>query len=469
MRRHACTLGFLGSLPIAALVLAGVGSASASAATTPTPIRHVVVFFQENHSFDNVFGAWCVETSRCNGAITGKLSDGQTVPLVASPDIVPAIKHTVGSQTTAINGGQMNGFNQIIGCNIPRQVRFCYSQYEPTVFGQPNPSVANVISLANQFAVSDATFEPGPVPSWGEHLSLVDGNNFDGFAGNNSGNSKGNGWGCDSGLKAAWSPTGTGPDWTKVPSCVPAPPGSPEVALEPRRIQKSPVPWVPTIMDSLTTAGESWRIYSSPKGTPDYIWAVCPTFADCLYTAQANNMVPTDNVVADAQSGNLPSFSLLLPSTGDTGPTSQHNGTSMQVGDNWIGQVVNAIESGPDWSSTAILLTWDDCGCFYDHVPPPDPTLGIRVPMILISPWARPGFTDSTTATWASVLAFTEHVLGLPALNANDQNAYDYMSAFDFSQSPAAVAAHRVALRQFPLPKKEAAWLTAHPAAPDST
>ncbi|HMD45238.1 MAG TPA: alkaline phosphatase family protein [Acidimicrobiales bacterium] len=445
----------------------GAGAAARAATTSPTPIKHVVVFFQENHSFDNVLGAWCVRTARCNGASSGMTSTGQTIPLSPAPDLVPNVPHDVTSQTEAINGGAMNGFDKIVGCGAPNYI--CYSQFEPTINGSSNPSVANVISLANQFAVSDATFEPGPVPSWGEHLGLVTANNLDGFQGNNPGNGKKAGWGCDSGLKAKWSKTGSGPKWKLEPSCVPAPAGSPEVSKEPPAVQTSPVPWVPTIMDDLDAAGQSWKIYAATKGMGGYGWAVCPTFADCLYTGQANNMVPTANVVTDAHNGNLPAFSLLAPAVGPSGPTSQHNGTSMQVGDNWIGQVINAIESGPDWSSTAILLTWDDCGCFYDHVPPPSPGMGIRVPMILISPWVRPGFTDSGTATWASVLAFAEHALGLPPLSSTDQNAYDYMNAFNFSMSPAAVASHRVALTQTPVPKKEQAWLKAHPAAPDRT
>ena len=85
----------------------------------------------------------------------------------------------------------------------------------------------------------------------------------------------------------------------------------------------------------------------------------------------------------------------------------------MAQGDNWIGSIVNAIEQGPQWTSTAIFITWDDCGCFYDHVPPP-PGLGIRVPMLLVSPYAKAGYTDSAAASFASILAYTEHAFTLP-------------------------------------------------------
>ena len=109
-------------------------------------------------------------------------------------------------------------------------------------------------------------------------------------------------------------------------------------------------------------------------------------------------------ILTDAAAGALPAFSIVTP----TGPQSQHNGNSMIAGDNWIGQVVSAITSGPQWASTAVFITYDDCGCFYDHVPPPEPGMGIRVPMVIVSPYARRGFTDSNVATYASLLAFAE-------------------------------------------------------------
>jgi phospholipase C len=107
----------------------------------------------------------------------------------------------------------------------------------------------------------------------------------------------------------------------------------------------------------------------------------------------------------------------------------------MAQGDNWIGQVVSAIENGPDWGSTAIFITYDDCGCFYDHVAPPA-GLGIRVPMVIASPYAKPRFVDSHKASFASLLAFTEHTFGLPSLGGKDSSAYDYSDAFNYSQTP---------------------------------
>ena len=135
--------------------------------------------------------------------------------------------------------------------------------------------------------------------------------------------------------------------------------------------------------------------------------------------------------MADAKAGRLPSLSLVMPSvTG--GNDSWHNGSSLAYGDRILGQEVAAVMDGPDWSSTAIFITWDDCGCFYDHVSPR------RVPMIIVSPYARRGVTDHHTTTFAGVHHFIEEALGLPALSGMDATAYDFSQAFNFSQAPLA-------------------------------
>jgi len=219
------------------------------------------------------------------------------------------------------------------------------------------------------------------------------------------------------------------------PSCVPFPDGHGTYldALG----KTSPVPWVPTIMDRLDSALLSWKLYAgaeldktaSPFEASGYQWAICPTFADCLETPQAKNLALASQVITDATNGTLPAVSIVTP----TLTNSQHNTVSMSVGDNWIGDVVNAIMTGPDWSSTAIFITYDDCGCFYDHVAPPS-GLGIREPMVIVSPFAKRGFTDSNVASFASLLAFIEHNFGLRPLANADAAAYDFSNSFDFSQ-----------------------------------
>ena len=441
----------------ALLVTFGAFVPRASAQTLPTPIQHVVIFYQENHSFDNVLGLICQSRpTPCDGATTGKVGN-TTIPLGQAPDVVPNVDHETPSQLKGIDGGKMDGFYKIKGCQATTHYA-CYSQYNAS-------QIPNVASLADTFAVSDRTFERDVVPSYEAHVDLV-ANTTDGFYDNpkNPSNTGKIGWGCDSGFSAQWQPLGSILPYTLEPTCVPAPLTSPEYALEPPAVQNSPVSWVPTIMDRFDAAGLTWRIYAAAKGHSGYEWSTCPIFADCLYTGQKANTVETSQIITDAKAGTLPNLSVLLPHNGPTGSTSQHNNNSMAVGDNWIGQALSALQNGPEWSSTAVLLTWDDCGCFYDHVPPPT-GMGIRVPMLLISPYARPGYTDSNVASFASMLAFTEHVFNVTPLNGSDTLAYDYFGSFNWSQSPLSSA---VTVRTAE-PASSKAHIATHPPAPDTT
>jgi phospholipase C len=222
-------------------------------------------------------------------------------------------------------------------------------------------------------------------------------------------------------------------------------------------------PYLPTIFDRLdaqtSTSTSTWKIYGGdavPRATAGWEWAICPTFAGCLYNpAQFKNLVPEPTIVTDTMSGNLPAFSVVTPNS----QNSEHNGDSMSLGDNYVGSIVSAIQQSSAWSSTAIFITWDDCGCFSDHVNPfaYDPTWewGIRVPMIIVSPYARAGYTDSTPTTFAGILKFAENTFNLPKLNSNDGNAYGYRNAFCFPGDTGCVAAGLAPVR-----------MTAQPVAP---
>ena len=171
------------------------------------------------------------------------------------------------------------------------------------------------------------------------------------------------------------------------------------------------------------------------------MWDICPTFAECLYTRQDTHLVSAEQFATDAANGRLPAFSVVTPG-GHTFSKSCHNQMSMTACDNWTGQLVTEVENSPDWASTAIFITFDDFGGFYDQVYPgtntnPDGTQqGPRTPMIIVSPYAKPGYTDTTSATFAGILAYTEHLFGLSPLGANDAGAYDFRSAFNYSQAP---------------------------------
>jgi phospholipase C len=362
----------------------------------------------------------------------------------------------------------MDGWAGVPGCGATSKLSGaipygCLTYYTPT-------QIPNLITLATDFAVSDATFSMADSPSWGGHLYAVAATN-DHFNGDNPvapnpappGWTVGPGWGCDSNKVTTWIDPTTGAS-SKQPSCIPDPTlGLPNGgAFEPTTAQ-----YVPTIMDRLDQAGLPWRLYTAPSNDSGYIWAVCPSFAECLDTTQAQNMMPAQQVLSDAAAGTLPAYSLVLAGAGAYANLVQHNGMSMATGDNWIGQVVSAIENSPDWSSTAIFITYDDCGCFYDHIPPgvnPDGTQqGVRVPMVIVSPYAKPGYTDSAPASFASILAFVEQTFGLASLSLNDAAAYPFTNAFDYSQTPLA----GVPMRQQTISLAEQQYLATHPGNPD--
>jgi phospholipase C len=141
--------------------------------------------------------------------------------------------------------------------------------------------------------------------------------------------------------------------------------------------------------------------------------------------------------VADAAAGNLPNVSWLVIGSGD----SEHPPASSCVGENWTVREVEAVMNGPQWPSTAIFLTWDDFGGFYDHVPPPKLDnfgFGPRVPLIILSPYARSGFISHTVYEFSSLLKFVEKRWGLAPLTVRDYLANDLLDSFDFGQTPLA-------------------------------
>ncbi|HEV2371719.1 MAG TPA: alkaline phosphatase family protein [Streptosporangiaceae bacterium] len=403
-----------------------------------TPIQHVVVLYMENHSFDNVLGYWCDQLAQnpgqrldgCVGMPTSvTLSNGATVTPSVAPDTVPNEDHNIASQLAAIDNGKMDGWENIVGCAAPGYS--CVSGYEPS-------QIPNITSLAQKFAVSDHTFSMADSPSWGGHLYAAMAS-LDGFTGDLPAAAPGvhHGWGCDSGLVAPWiNPTTH--QVQQVPSCVPDPSlGRPNGgAFEP-----TPASYAPTIMDRLQSAGLTWKIYGAAKPiNGGRVWAICPSFAECLYTSQDHNLVDGGQFAHDAATG-LSNFSIVTPGgTENEVFSSCHNLWSMTDCDNWIGQLVREIEHGPDWNSTAVFITFDDMGGFYDQVPPPSNQMGTqegpRVPMIIVSPYAKAGYTDSTPTSFAGILAFTEHNFGLAPLSPIDAAAYPFTNAFNYSQAP---------------------------------
>jgi phospholipase C len=412
-----------------------------------SPIRHVAVIYLENHSFDNILGYWCDQhQGRCpDGGMPSRvrLSDGHVVRPTVDPDTVPLVNHNVPAQLAAMNivGGvpRMNGWQNIPSVKRARDSSCNAASGYQCISGYMPRQIPNLARLATSFAISDNTFSMGNSPSWGGHLYPVLASQ-DGFLGSiPQPKGAGPGWGCNSNKTTEWiSPTGKK---KSVPSCVP------DFALNPRRypfggaFRATPVQWERSILDRLDAAGLSWRIYdgggSNHPATDG--WAICPSLADCWDTSQRHDMSGFTQFDRDAAHGTLPSFSVIIPGNVD-GKYSEHNDLSMTAGDNKLGQLMTSIMNSPNWSSTAVFITYDDCGCFYDQGIPrrnPDGTWqGPRSPLVIVSPYARHSYTDTTHTTFAGILAFVEHNFRLAPLGPNDGDAYDFSNTFNYRQAP---------------------------------
>ena len=156
-----------------------------------SPIKHIVVIYQENHSFDNVLGPWCDQTGKCNGIpATVTLKGGVVVTPSDAADSIPTMEHSVAGNAAAVDGGKMDGWASLKGCAAPQYA--CVSAFQPS-------QIPNLIALARTFAISDATFSMSDSASWGGHLYAVAATT-DGFTGDipspKNGVTPGQGWGC---------------------------------------------------------------------------------------------------------------------------------------------------------------------------------------------------------------------------------------------------------------------------------
>jgi len=189
---------------------------------------------------------------------------------------------------------------------------------------------------------------------------------------------------------------------------------------------------IKSVADELNTAGKTWRFYSSVG-----IWDA-PRMVQSTYNSSNINSNP-NNVVSDINAKKLADVTWVTPPGNDA---NDHPPYALQGGQNFVTNIVNAImNNSAYWSNTAIFVTWDDWGGFYDHVKPPVVDgigLGSRVPLLVISPYAKMSYISHQRGEFSSFARFTEEVFNLPSLNQRDALAQtsDLMDFFDFTQAP---------------------------------
>jgi phospholipase C len=362
-------------------------------------IKHIVFLVKENRTFDNYFGTF----PGVDGATSGTISTGDVIPLGQAPDRTPRdISHSFQSAVKAIDGGAMDQFDLIPGGNVNGDY-LSYTQYTEN-------DMPNYFAYARTFVLGDAFFSSLTGPSFPNHLYTVGAQS--GGAINNP--TSGGVWGCDSPPNATVQIMEDDGTLTRAYPCFD----------------------FTTLADSLEAKGLTWKYYAPGQGQSGYIWSALDAIAHIRMTdLWTQHVVPTTDFVQDATNGTLPAVSWVVVGSG----LSEHPPASVCVGENWTVQQINAVMEGPDWNSTAVFLTWDDFGGFYDHVAPPvvdNFGFGPRVPFLIISPWVRSGFIDHTTLEFSSVLKFVEERFGLDPLTARDAQSNDLIEAFDFTQYP---------------------------------
>jgi len=405
-------------------------------------IKHIVIIMQENRSFDEYFGTYpgAIGIPMQNGIPTVCSPDPQTgqcvKPYYNPDDINSGGPHGAPSATNDIAGGLMNGFvrsfraaqKACTSSNSPG----CVAGAIPDVMGWHDArQIPNYWSYAQNFVLQDMMFEPNASWSLPAHLFMV------------------SGWSAKCSVPA------------DPMSCVNTLNGA--SGLD---VSKNDYAWT-DLTYLMYKANVSWAYYLSNGSEPDCendamlcnskpqsanvpgIWNPLPAFDTVKQDKQLGNIQQVDQFLIAAKAGTLPAVSWIVPDN----TVSEHPPASIKAGQAYVTGLINAIMQGPDWNSTAIFLAWDDWGGFYDNVAPLKVDIngyGLRVPGLVISPYAKKGFIDNQTLSFDAYLKLIEDIfLGgqrlnpatdgrpdpRPTVRENVPQLGDLLSDFDFSQT----------------------------------
>ncbi len=389
----------------------------ALAGTGAGKIKHVVYIIQENRSFDNLFQGY-------PGADTvskGKDSKGETIEL--KPEGLAAyyvIDHSASAMFAACNGTaklpgthcRMDGFDQEGAYGYPRSLKHPQYVYVPHAQSQP------YFDMAHEWVLGDRMFQSQLDESFVGHQYAI------AAQAQSSVDLPDSDWGCGGGKY----------DFVNTITKKRNPFGPRQVVCFDYQ----------TLGDELDNAGLSWRFYASTYGSRSSgagaVWSSYQAVRHIFYGPDWKKDVISPNwrFITDVRAGKLANFTWITPVCSD----SDHVNCPGGFGPSWVAALVDTIGESKFWDSTAIFVQWDDWGGTYDHVPPPYldyDSVGFRVPLLVISPYAKHGFVSHEQYETASVLRFAEDLFGLGQLAAADKRASSPASdCFDFSQKPRA-------------------------------
>jgi phospholipase C len=393
-------------------------------------LSHVIVIIQENRSFENFFAGYpganapltgCASPAPGGGPARG--GSGSSCPpgdtqVALHQDTFhnnPDLQHNWTSSMVDWNNGQMDGFSKY-GTKHGKYEAYDYIDHT---------EIKPYWDMANQYVLADAMFPTEFGGSFTGHLTLIAGTDDIELPG-----------------KAEVNFPSQAPD-----DCDSSPPTKSDFLTPDRKVHYTgPFPCFDqfnTIAQVLDGASVSWKIYAT-KVLDGGMWEPFEAIKYVRYGPDwpGNIIAPQTKVLTDAANGNLASVSWVTPSHAD----SDHPGYHGDTGPSWVASVVNAIGESSYWNSSAIVVVWDDWGGFYDNAPPPQLDyrgLGIRVPCLIISPYAKKNHVAHAQYEYGSILRFIEEVYGVPAGSIGptnkgytDARAASLDDAFNFKQSP---------------------------------
>lgn len=378
-------------------------------------IEHVVIIIQENRTLDNLF-------HRFPGAETaesGLHRDGASVALVPIPLAEPYDPdHSHAAFVTEYDGGRLDGFDdERCSARSPCRPDLAFSYVQRS-------DVEPYWELAQRYVLADRVFQTNEGPSFPAHQYLLAGTSVL----------------VSGGL---WYVAGNAHTREGVPGCeAPADAWVQLIEIESGAEDRTAYPCLEhtALTDLVDRAGLTWRYYE--VRTESHLWDAPGAIRHIHDSAEyAKDVIaPPSRFFADLASGSLASVTWITPSAAASDHARINDGT----GPSWVASIVNAIGKSPYWSSTAIFITWDDWGGWYDHVTPPQYNayeLGFRVPLIVVSAYSKHGYVSHVEHEFGSILRFTEESLRLGSLGYTDARSDNLSDCFDFNAPPQPFAA----------------------------
>ena len=406
--------GILGILAVTSMLGGKARAQVSNQDHNSIPIHHVIVIFQENRSVDNLFHDEKLIAAGADIATQGLNSKGEIIPLAPVPLASSYdLSHSHVSFLAMYDNGRMDGAD-LVGVTCANSVPNCHPPANPQFKYVKPADVAPYFQMAEQFTFADRMFQTNQGPSFPAHQFIISGTSSPT---------------ADSDLLAEGNPYGVR-DADDNTGCT-APADELVQMIDPSGVVSTQYPCFehPTLTDLLDEQGISWRYYTPEAGS---IWTGPNAISHIRLGPDWNNVILQPNqVFTDITNGQLPAMSWVIP----TWDNSDHAGSTISVGPSWVASIVNAVGNSSYWGDTAILIVWDDWGGWYDHVAPQvinSYEYGFRVPLIVVSPYAKPGYISHVTHDFGSILKFTENVFGLPSLGYADSTADDLLDCFEF-------------------------------------